>query len=288
MTPLRSRMINDMKLRNFSTKTQTAYLSAVAGLAQYCKQSPDRINNEKIQRYLLYLKEERELSWSSCNIVVCGLRFFYSKTLGKTSTSLSIPPRKQQTRLPEIFSFKELERLFVSASSPKRRALLMTTYAAGLRVSEVVNLKVSDIDGERMTIRVEQGKGNKDRYTILSKRLLEELRLYWKMYRPRIWLFPSQNPKKSMHIGTAQKIYYQEKERAGLTKGRGIHTLRHCFATHLLEAGTDLRTIQIMMGHNSITTTMVYLQVTRKRLESLQSPFDLLDLSQINNFQHKR
>jgi site-specific recombinase XerD len=281
-------MINEMKLRNFSTKTQTAYLGAVAGLAQYYKQSPDRIDHEKIQQYLLHLQEERELSWSSCNIVVCGLRFFYSKTLGRTSASLSLPPRKKQTRLPEIFSFKELERLFASAGSPKRRALLMTTYAAGLRVSEVVNLKVSDIDGERMMIRVEQGKGNKDRYTIGSKRLLEELRVYWKKYRPRTWLFPSQNPEKPMHIGTAQKIYYQERDRAGLKKGRGIHTLRHCFATHLLEAGIDLRTIQILMGHSSITTTMGYLQVTRKRLESLQSPFDLLDLSQINNFQHKR
>ena len=246
------------------------------------------MDHEKIQRYLLHLQEEKGLSWSSCNIVVAGLRFFYTQTLGKTATSLSIPPRKQQSRLPEILSFQELERLLIAASSPKRRALLMTTYAGGLRVSEVVRLKVSNLDSERRMIRVEQGKGNKDRYTILSKRLLEELRLYWKMYRPTTWLFPSRNPEKPMHIGTAQKIYYKAKRDAGLKKGRGIHTLRHCFATHLLEAGTDLRTIQIMMGHRSIITTMLYLQVTQKRLDALQSPFDLLNLPQVTNFQRKR
>jgi site-specific recombinase XerD len=154
--------------------------------------------------------------------------------------------------------------------------LLRTTYAAGLRVSEVVRLRVSDLDSERMLIRVEQGKGMKDRYTLLSPQLLEELRLYWRLYRPPLWLFPSTDPQRQLHIGRAQKVYYQAKARAGITKGGGIHTLRHCFATHLLEAGVDLRTIQSLMGHTSITTTMRYLQVRRQPLDSRQQLMDLL------------
>jgi site-specific recombinase XerD len=160
--------------------------------------------------------------------------------------------------------------------------LLMTTYAAGLRVSEVVNLKPSDIHSNRMMIRVEQAKGNKDRYTILSTRLLEELRLYWKLYRPTAWLFPSsREPNRKMDIGCAQKIYYEAKRRAGITRGHGIHTLRHCFATHLLETGVDLRTIQTLMGHSSITTTMRYLQVRRQILDSNQTRLDLLSTADI-------
>lgn len=288
MTPLREKMINAMKLRNFSPKTQSAYINAVAGLAQYFKQSPDKINPEKIAQYLLHLQEERQLAWSSCNVAVCGLRFFYTKTLCRKAASLLIPPRKPQTQLPEILTLKELERLFTAARTLKHRVLLMTTYAAGLRVSEVVHLKVSHLDSERKMIRVEQGKGRKDRYTILSKRLLEALRLYWKMYRPKSWLFFSRDPERPMHIGTAQKIYYQAKREAYLTKGRGIHTLRHCFATHLLEAGCDLRTIQILMGHGALSTTMLYLQVTQKRLNDLQSPFDLIEIPRIKHLNHTR
>ena len=154
----------------------------------------------------------------------------------------------------------------------------MTTYAGGFRVSEVVRLKLTDIDSKRMMIRVEQGKGNKDRYTILSQRLLKILRYYWKMYRPPLWLFHAKDPSKPMPIGTAQTIYYNAKSNAQVKKGQGIHTLRHCFATHLLEANVDLRTIQILMGHKSITTTMKYLQVTRKKLTSLISPLDLIEI----------
>ncbi len=288
MTPLREKMINAMKLRNFSPKTQSAYVNAVAGLAQYFKRSPDKIDREKIAHYLLHLQEERQLAWSSCNVVVCGLRFFYAKTLCRKTASLLIPPRKAETQLPEILTLKELEGLFSATRNLKHRVLLMTTYAAGLRVSEVVRLKMSHLDSERMMIRVEQGKGKKDRYTILSKRLLEALRLYWKVYLPKSWLFFSRDPERPMHIGTAQKIYYQAKREAHITKGRGIHTLRHCFATHLLEAGCDLRTIQILMGHGAIGTTMRYLQVTQKRLDTLQSPFDLLEIPQIDHLQQRR
>jgi len=172
MKPLRQKMINDMKLRRFAQKTQEAYVSAVAGLAKHYNQSPDLLDKEKIQAYLLHLMDERRLSWSTCNVVVCGIRFFYLQTLGIDSLRLGIPPMRAQAKLPEILSFEEIQRLLKCATSLKNRVLLMTTYAAGLRVSEVVNLKLSDIDSSRMMIRVRQGKGNKDRYSILSSRLL--------------------------------------------------------------------------------------------------------------------
>lgn len=278
MTPLRQKMINNMKVRGFAPNTQEAYLSAVAGLAKFFNRSPDTLNEEDVQRYLLHLMEDRKFSWSTCNVVVSALRFFYDLTIGNHSMALAIPPRKMRKQLPVILSTNELERLFCSTDNLKHRALLMTTYAAGLRVSEVVRLKPVHIESDRMMIRVEQGKGNRDRYTILSRRLLEELREYWKKYRPPIWLFPGKDPEKPMPRDTAQRIYYAAKRRAKIKRGKGIHILRHCFATHLLDSGHDPRTIQILMGHKSLSTTMVYLQVTRKKIASVKSPLDLLDI----------
>jgi integrase/recombinase XerD len=276
MGALRTKMIDAMTVRRFSPKTQQAYLAAVAGLAKFYNQSPDSISPDKIQDYLLHLTLERGLSWSSCNVAISALRFFYIETLHWQQVNLPIPPRKKPSRLPEILSRQELGRLFACASPPKSRMLLMTTYSAGLRVSEVVHLKVSDIDSHRMMIRIQQAKGMKDRYSILSQSLLEELRLYWKLYRPASWLFPSEQPERQMQTGTAQKLYYRAKQRAGIQKGSGIHTLRHCFATHLLEAGVDVRTIQTLMGHTSITTTMRYLKVRRQMLDSNKDLLDLL------------
>ncbi len=280
-------MINDMKLRRFAQKTQAAYVSAVAGLAKYYNQSPDLLDKEKIQAYLLHLMDERRLSWSTCNVVVCGIRFFYLQTLGMDSMRLGIPPMRAQKKLPEILSFQEIQRLLKCATSLRNRVLLMTTYGAGLRVSEVVNLKLSDIDSCRMMIRVRQGKGNKDRYTMLSNRLLTELRAYYKEHKPPLWLFYGRQRDAQMSIGTAQKIYYSSKERAGITKEGGIHTLRHCFATHLLEAGVDLRTIQSLMGHASIMTTMGYLRVTSRKLSATKSPLDLIETPKIRRLTEK-
>jgi len=224
------KMINEMKLRRFAPSTQEAYVSAVAGLAKYHNQSPDLLDKEKIQAYLLHLMDERRLSWSTCNVVVCGIRFFYLQTMGIDSMRLGIPPMRAQKKLPEILSFEEIQRLLKCATSLKNRVLLMTTYAAGLRVSEVVNLKLSDIDSSsRMMLRISQGKGDKDRYTMLSSRLLTELRAYYREYKPPVWLFYGSHTGIQMSIGTAQKIYYGAKERAGITKQGGIHTLRHCF-----------------------------------------------------------
>jgi len=283
MGTLRNKMIDAMNLRRFSPRTQESYLSAVSSLAKFYNLAPDLLDAQKIQAYLLHLTVERGLSWSSCNVAVSAFRFFYLEVLGWDRINLPIPARKKPTKLPELLSRQEIERLFACAYPPRNRVLLMTTYAAGLRVSEVTNLKVSDIDSSRMMIRIEQAKGAKDRYSILSNRLLEELRLYWKLYHPPSFLFPStRDPNRKMDTAMAQKFYYQAKQRAGITKGHGIHTLRHCFATHLLEAGVDLRTIQSLLGHTSITTTQRYLHVCQKTLDSKQSLLDLLTTSDIN------
>lgn len=287
MKPLRQKMIEEMKLRRFAQKTQDAYVSAVLGLAKHYDQSPDLLDKEKIQKYLLYLMEERHLAWSTCNVAVAGMRFFYTQTLGWDAMHLGIPPMRSQAKLPEILSFGEIERLLKCACDLKHRALLMTTYGAGLRVSEVVNLHITDIDSKRMTIKVRQGKGNKDRYSILSSRLLTELRTYYREYKPGFWLFHGRHNDRQLCIGTAQKMYYTAKKRAGITKEGGIHTLRHCFATHLLEAGVDLRTIQSLMGHASLITTMNYLRVTSKQLAAIKSPLDLIDTTNVRRLPKK-
>jgi site-specific recombinase XerD len=267
-------MIEEMKLRNFSPRTEQCYVSAMMGLAKYYRQSPDQLNQEQIRSYLLHLKE-RGLSPSSRNVAISGLKFFYHQILGWNEQKLFLPPRKGSWRLPEVLSPKEVERLVLSPVKLRDRCLLMTAYATGLRVSELVRLKVSDIDSARMTIRVEQGKGRKDRYTILSQRLLSELRTYWKQHRSKNWLFP--NAKGGpLSIDYTQKIYNVAKQKAGIHKGKGIHTLRHCFATHLLEAGVDLVTIKTLLGHNSLQSTQRYLQIRQHRLTCTDSPLDLL------------
>lgn len=278
MSILRQRMINAMKLRRFSESTQERYVEAVAGLACFYKAPPDAIDKEKVQGYLLHLSEERKLSWSYCNLVASALRFFYGQVLCNEQMKLWIPPQKSAQRLPVILSREELERLFSATSNLKHRVMLMTTYAAGLRVSELVNLQIVNIQSARMMIHIRQGKGRKDRYTLLSQRLLFELREYWKQYRPRLWLFPGRLPDRPICTHTVDVVYAMAKAAAGISREGGIHTLRHCFATHLLEAGVDLRTIQMLMGHSSLLTTMRYLQVTEKHVEKVRSPLDLLTL----------
>ena len=276
MTDLRRRMIRALKLRGFSPKTQAAYVSAIAKLSQYYGKSPAELSRDDLQEYLYYLLQERELSWNSCNVVLAAMRFFYSEVLGWDRLSLGIGPRKKPQRLPEIFSHQELDRLFSAAGKLRDRVLLMTAYSAGLRVGELVGLRIRDIHSDRMMIRVEQGKGKKDRYTLLSEQLLLHLRQYWRAYRPRHWLFPNPGERGSMSISTAQKIYNSTKVTARLEKGRGIHTLRHCFATHLLESGVDLHTIQTLMGHKTIQTTLIYLQVRERHLDLTTERLDLL------------
>lgn len=278
MSELRTRMIDDMTLRGMAAKTRDSYVRGVAGLAAYYHRSPDRISDREVQAYLLYLMRERKLSWSSCNIAVHGLRFFYHQTLGREKTTFHIPGPRKPSKLPEILSREEVARLFAHTGLPRHRVVLMTAYAAGLRVGEVVRLRVQDIDSDRMTIRVEQGKGAQDRYTLLSPRLLEELRSYWRLEHPYPWFFPMRKAPRPMNYTTAERMYTAAKHRAGIAKAGNIHALRHAFATHLLESGTDLHTIQRLLGHHHITSTMRYLHLARKNVTDRSSPLDLLDL----------
>ena len=271
-------MIEEMKLRNFSAATQESYVYAVSRLARYHNKSPDQLSKQDIRAFLVHLTMERKLSPNSLTGYCSGLRFFYNDTLGWDETKLFIPPRKKSSSLPEVFSPDEVVRLIGAARGLKQRVLLMTAYSAGLRVSELVNLKITDIDAQRMTIRVKQGKGRKDRYAILSQNLLVELRQYWKRYRPAIWLFPNRAKNGPLSRGEAWHIFRSAKQRAGLKKGRGIHSLRACFATHLLEAGVDLRSIQFLMGHTSLLSTQRYLRLRPQNVDYAVSPLDRLQL----------
>ena len=276
---LRDRMIEEMKLRNFSAATQKSYLYTVTRLAKYYRRPPDQLDREEIRSFLVHLTTERKLSPNTMTGFICGLCFFYNETLGWDETKLFIPPRKKSSSLPEVLSPSEVVRLIDAARGLKQRVLLMTAYSAGLRVGELVKLKIIDIDAARMTIRVKQGKGGKDRYAVLSQKLLVELRQYWKRYRPSIWLFPNRAKNGPLSRNEAWHIFNQAKRRAGIKKGRGIHTLRACFATHLVEAGVDLRSIQFLLGHSSILSTQRYLRLQPQNMGSTVSPLDMLQRS---------
>jgi integrase/recombinase XerD len=284
MGALRDQLIRELQLRRYSPSTQKHYVSAVRGLAAYYQVAPDQLSPQQVQDYLLHLMQERQLEWNSVNGIVSGLKFFYGQTIKRPDIVLSIPQRRTPRRLPEIFSAEELQRLFAAARSPRERALLMTTYGGGLRIGEVVRLQIRDVDGQRCMLRIRSGKRDKDRYTLLSPRLLQELRAYWKIERPPLWLFPRGNPQQHFSVHTARRIFTRAKHQAGITKSGSVHILRHSFATHLLEAGVDLRTIQLLLGHGSIRSTAWYLHLTRKTLDATQSPLDLLDLSHMPSF----
>ena len=278
MTPLRQRMIRELQLRQFSKRTIDSYVSAVAGLANHFHRSPDQLAVEEVRSYIHYLLVERKLAQGTCNLRAAAITFLYREVLEQTAFHLRGVRRKHSGKLPEVYSREELTRLFQATRNLQHRVFLMTTYAAGLRLAEVRHLRPVHIHSERMLIRVEQGKGQKDRYTLLSPHLLQELRDYWREYRPGEWLFPNQKRYGPILRGTAQHIFYNAKRRAGLKRGHGIHTLRHCFATHLLEAGVDLRTIQQLLGHKNLQTTAIYLHVSVTGRTDRQSPFDLLRL----------
>lgn len=275
---LRKQFTDYMILRRFSPKTIEAYIGAVYGLAKFYHQSPDHLSNEQIQTYLLHLIKERKLAWSSCNVAFSAFRCFYARVLKWDNTRFHIPPRPRQKTIPLLLSMEEVERLFKATPNIKHRALLMTTYGAGLRVSEVVHLKPHHIESERMMIRVEQGKGKKDRYTILPQSLLLELQAYWKACHPHSWLFFGRDKEMPMSIATAQRVFYNAKEKAGIKRGKGIHTLRHCFATHLLDQGLDIYTIKQMMGHTALVTTSKYLHTTKEKIAAINSPLDSLHI----------
>jgi len=281
---LQEKMSRDMSVRNFAANTIKSYLRSVRDLAKYYMIPPDRLTQEQVLDYIYFLIKERKLAPGSVNAVTTGLRFFYKETMGMEDMARAIPPRKKARKLPEIFNADELSRLFAVISNQKHRVMLMTAYAAGLRISEVINLKVGNIDSGRMSIRIKNSKGNKDRYTILSPRLLLELRTYWKNYQPKTFLFPSQIKGQQLSLASPDVIFRKAKKQAKITKAVTFHSLRHTFATNLLEAGADIRTIQILLGHSSITSTAIYLHVARQDLDSISSPLDLIDLSALDRF----
>ena len=267
---------NYLYIQRVAPSTREGYIRSVTQLSAFHKLPAERLSNHQIQDFLLYNIRDKQLAWSSCNVLFSGLKKYYGEFLGRDEAEFSIPPRPRSRQLPMLLSREEVNRILNAKDNLKHRALLATVYGSGLRVSEAVRLRPEHIESDRMMIRVEQGKGRKDRYTVLSQKCLELLREYWREYQPGKWLFFGRDKNKPMSIGTAQTVYYQAKEKAGVTKGRGIHTLRHCFASHLLEDGTELFIIKRWLGHSSIKTTCKYLHLSPAHLRKTVSPLDLL------------
>jgi integrase/recombinase XerD len=278
MTPLRRRMIEDMQLRNFAPRTIIVYVNCVVRFARHFGRSPELLGPDDVRVYLLHMIEQRRQSWAYYNLNLQALRFLYNVTLGRPEVLAHLPCPKRLKRLPVVLSPEEVTRFFAAVVRLNHRALLITAYAAGLRVSEVATLRVEDIDSQRMVLRVRQGKGRKDRYVMLSPKLLELLRAYWKVARPKTWLFPGRNPDGPISAQAVMKACRQARRASGLQKHVTVHALRHSFATHLLEAGTNLRTIQVLLGHDSPRTTAIYTHVSPDALRTTSSPLDRLDL----------
>ena len=276
MTSLRQRMLEDMSIRNLAENTQLSYLQQVSSYARHFKRSPERLGPEEVRAYQVHLIEDRKLSPGSIGIATSALRFLYKVTLKQAWTPDEIPMPKKPFKLPVVLSPNEVLHFLGCIHSLKHRTILTTAYAAGLRVSEATHLKVDDIDSKRMVLRVDQGKGNKDRYVMLSPRLLDDLRAYWKIVRPKIWMFPGDidgRPITREAVGLACNKAHRA---SGISKPITPHSLRHAFATHLLENGTDVRTIQLLLGHRSLATTSRYLKIATSTVCATTSPLDLL------------
>ena len=276
MTPLRQQMIDAMLVRGFSPRTHKSYLSAVAGLARYYHRSPDQISLAEIEAYFLYLVKERHLSDASCRLYLNGLRFLYLQVLDWQAFDVPIPHPKRVQRIPELLTREEVGRLIASCSNLKHQTLLMTGYGCGLRVSELVSLKVRHVDGERHLLRVEQGKGAKDRAVVMPDTLLRYLRAYWRRCRPPEWLFTSKLTGQALTVSCAQRVYRRAKQAAGIQKVGGIHGLRHAYATHQLEAGLPVHLLQHQLGHNNIQSTLRYVHWTPGYREGKADTTDLI------------
>jgi site-specific recombinase XerD len=270
-------MIDDMTIRNLSPATQRSYLHAVQRFSRYFNRSPDQLDVEDVRTFQVHLAG-RGISWGSLNQTVCALRFFYGVTLGRDEAPERIPYARQPKTLPVVLSQDEVVRFLEAVSSLKCRTALTTAYAAGLRVSEVVAIKLRNIDSARMVIRIEHGKGGKDRYVMLSEQLLAILRRYWQLTRPAYWLFPGGTQDKPLHPTTIHAACRSARCAAGLDKRVTPHTLRHSFATHLLEQGADIRIIQALLGHRNLSTTARYTQVAVTTIQATESPLERLNL----------
>jgi site-specific recombinase XerD len=267
----------DMQIRGFSPHTQQCYLGRMRQFAGYFMRPPDQLTFDDIHRYQVYLAREKKVSWGVFNQSVCALRFFYVVTLRKEWDIKQIPYQKTGRKLPVVLSQQEVRTLlYDTPMNIKHRAILMTTYAGGLRVSEVVELRVNDIDSQRMMLRIEQGKGRKDRYVMLSEKLLGVLRKYWKVARPDHWLFPGLIPGQHLTRSSVERVCKKASDAAGIKKNVFPHTLRHSFATHLLESGVNIRKIQLLLGHKSLQSTQIYTHVAKDYLDNTPSPLDIL------------
>jgi site-specific recombinase XerD len=275
MTPLRKRMIEEMELRNFAPKTIRLYVENVSRFAQHFHKSPEQLGYEEVRQYLLHLVEEKKVAWGTYKQALATLRYLYRWVLKQNECVQDIRAPRREQRLPEVLSADEIRRFFAAVVSFKHRMILMTAYSAGLRISETVHLQVGDIDSERMVIHVRQGKRNKDRYTILSPVLLQILRHYWWAARPVTYLFPGRAGK-PISASRVQSACREARIAAGIGKEITPHTFRHSFATHLLEAGTELRVIQTLLGHSFLQTTAIYTRVSNQLITRTRSPLDML------------
>jgi integrase/recombinase XerD len=277
MTPLRQHMIEDMQVRNLALNTQRAYLEQVSRFSRHFNKSPEQLGLDDIRAYQVYLTNERKLAPSSIVIAVAALRFVYKVCLKKNwQFEEVIPAPKLPQKLPVVLSPDEVMRFLGCIDSIKHRAILTTCYAAGLRISEAVRLKTDDIDSQRMVIRVDQGKGHKDRYVMPSPVLLEILRAWWRVSKPRHWLFPGDTPGQPISTYAVGEACHKARKTSGSRKVITPHSLRHGFAVHLLESGTDVRSIQLLLGHRSLATTARYLRIATTKVCSTSSPLDLL------------
>lgn len=277
MTSLRQRMTEDMQVRNLALNTQTSYVRQVSLFARHFDKSPEQLGPEDIRTYQVYLTNEKKLAPGSVLIAVAALRFLYKVSLKKNWTfEDAIPAAKKPQKLPVVLSPEEVLQFLDCVGSIKHRAILTTCYAAGLRISEAVRLKPADIDSPRMVIRVEQGKGQNDRYVMLSPKLLETLRGYWRAVRPNEWLFEGNVSGQPISTSAVDLACRKARRLSGIRKPITPHSLRHGFAVHLLESGTDIRTIQLLLGHRSLTTTARYLRIATSKVCSTSSPLDLL------------
>ena len=277
LSPLRRRMIEDMTVRNLSPATQRSYLNAVSKFSRHYGRSPDHLGLEEVRAFQVHLVATG-ISWPALNQIVCALRFFYGVTLGHAVIPERIAYAREPRKLPVVLSAEEVVRFLEAVPSLKSRTALTVVYAAGLRVSEVVQLKVNDIDSGRMVIRVEQGKGGKDRYVMLSPQLLKILRTYWRLARPSLWLFPGRDQDRPLSPTVLHAACRSARAAGGLSKQVTVHTLRHTFATHLLENGADVRVIQVLLGHANLSSTARYTRVATKTISSTPSPLDRLTL----------
>jgi integrase/recombinase XerD len=277
MTTLRQRMTEDMQVRNLSPHTQTSYVQQVSLFARHFNKSPEALGPEDIRSYQVYLTNEKKLAPGSILIAVAALRFLYKISLKKAwPFDEVIPAPKKPQKLPVVLSPEEVLHFLESVGSTKHRVILTTCYAAGLRISEAVRLKPGDIDSQRMVVRVEQGKGQKDRYVMLSPKLLETLRGYYRTMRPKGWLFVGDAPGQPITRSAVELACQKARRISGIGKPVSPHSMRHAFAVHLLEAGTDVRTIQLLLGHRSLATTARYLRIATSKVCSTSSPLDLL------------